>query len=159
MTIPLSKTFASGFGHEPGPRRLWRCGRTCRRHDGAGGLNWLSAVSLEARGDENALGFSVGFDPGLLTFLGAKRSSAGTNISATLNVNSNQVAGAAGFPPLPWALVWSGPLHPPRRGALPTAAGESTVATPLWVPADAPFFPRSWIRRSTKLRKLRRRRR
>jgi hypothetical protein len=57
-------------------------------------------VRLEAHGNENALGFSVVFDPANLSFAGALT---GTGASgATLNVNTNQMrAGRIGL-----ALAW-----------------------------------------------------
>ena len=47
-------------------------------------------IEMEAEGDENALGFSLNFDPGILGFVSA---SAGSGVSnAQLNVNANQTA-------------------------------------------------------------------
>src|ERR1041385_4042035 len=51
------------------------------------GTNCLSIV-LEARGGENALGFSLCYDTNQLIFLSARRGSAAGG--ATLNVNANQ---------------------------------------------------------------------
>ena len=51
-------------------------------------------VVLESKGDENALGFSIGFDTNLLTFMKAVRAVDATNAAAQLNVNTNQIASA-----------------------------------------------------------------
>jgi hypothetical protein len=56
---------------------------------GRGQTNALS-VLLEAQGDENALGFSLGFDTNVLTLLKVVRGSGAA--SATWYVNTNQVA-------------------------------------------------------------------
>ncbi len=53
-------------------------------------------VNLEAQGDENALGFSLTFDPVVLSYVGASVGSAAGG--ATLNVNTNQAgSGSLGF--------------------------------------------------------------
>ena len=53
-------------------------------------------IQLVALGDENALGFSIEFDPALLTFGGALPGSAATSVS--LNMNTNQAgSGRVGF--------------------------------------------------------------
>jgi hypothetical protein len=54
------------------------------------------SVSLKAQGDENALGFSLAFDPELVTYAGAAPGSDANG--ATLNVNATQAgAGRLGF--------------------------------------------------------------
>ena len=47
-------------------------------------------VSLQSQGNENAIGFSLSFDPTVLKYVSTAKGSAAA--SATLNVNSNQVA-------------------------------------------------------------------
>jgi hypothetical protein len=47
-------------------------------------------VNLEAQGNESALAFSLSFDPTILRYVSASKGNAAT--SATLNVNTNQVA-------------------------------------------------------------------
>src|SRR5439155_7805695 len=62
----------------------------------APGFTTAVSLRLEAQGDENALGFSVVFDPVKLSFVEAA-TGAGTS-GATLNVNLNQlVAGRIGL--------------------------------------------------------------
>ena len=54
------------------------------------------SVKLEAQGDENAIGFSVAFDPAAFTYTGATLG--GGAVGATLNVNASQAAsGKLGF--------------------------------------------------------------
>lgn len=54
-----------------------------------GQINTLE-IEIEAEGDENALGFSLNFDPSVLAFISAE---AGSGVSgAQLNYNSNQAA-------------------------------------------------------------------
>jgi len=54
------------------------------------GQTTAAGVDLVAQGNENALGFSLGFDPTLLSFSGA---SLGANAAgATVNINTNQTA-------------------------------------------------------------------
>jgi len=48
------------------------------------------SVNLQSQGDENALGFSLSFDPARLTYAGA--SLGGAANGAILNINSNQLA-------------------------------------------------------------------
>jgi hypothetical protein len=54
------------------------------------GLTITLPVNLEAQGNESALAFSLSFDPTVLRYVSASKGSAAT--SATLNVNTNQVA-------------------------------------------------------------------
>ena len=54
---------------------------------GVKGLNLTVPVTLQSQGNENALGFSVKFDPTVLKYVSATKGSAAT--SATLLVNSN----------------------------------------------------------------------
>jgi len=54
------------------------------------GLTMTLPVSLEAQGNESALAFSLSFDPVVLRYVSASKGSAAT--SATLNVNTNQIA-------------------------------------------------------------------
>lgn len=55
---------------------------------GVKGLNIAVPVILQSQGDENAVGFTVNFDPTLLKYVGTTKGSA--DASATLLVNSNQ---------------------------------------------------------------------
>src|SRR5205823_6302840 len=59
-----------------------------------GQTNRLS-IRLESQGDENALKFSLCYDPALLTFIGAARGTDATNAGATMNVNTD--IGQLGF--------------------------------------------------------------
>jgi hypothetical protein len=60
------------------------------------GLTGTASVQLEAMGDENALGFSLGFDPAAVTYVGASIGSASNGV--TLIVNDTQAgAGRLGF--------------------------------------------------------------
>jgi len=63
------------------------------------GQSGTVSVNLEALGDENALGFSLSFDPTVLTYTGASQgSSLGTTNGATFVVNDMQAAsGRLGF--------------------------------------------------------------
>jgi hypothetical protein len=54
------------------------------------GLTLTLPVNLEAQGNESALAFSLSFDPTILRYVSASKGNAAT--SATLNVNTNQVA-------------------------------------------------------------------
>ena len=54
------------------------------------GLTQEIPVVLDASGDENAVGFSVSYDPAVLTFVGAVKG--GGSQSATINVNSRLAA-------------------------------------------------------------------
>jgi uncharacterized protein (TIGR03437 family) len=72
--------------------------RTVRLRDASllPGQQGTLAIELDALGNENALGFSLSFDPAKLRFVSATLGN-GTN-GATLNVNSNQAAnGRVGF--------------------------------------------------------------
>jgi len=54
------------------------------------------SVQLEAQGNENALGFSLSFDPAMLSYTGASLGSGASG--ATLNVNASQAgSGRLGF--------------------------------------------------------------
>ena len=55
---------------------------------GVKGLNIVVPVMLQSQGNENAVGFSVNFDPTLLKYVSTTKGSA--DASATLVVNSNQ---------------------------------------------------------------------
>ncbi len=68
-----------------------------------------SPVLLEAQGDENALGFSVSFDPTAFTYTGA---SLGANAAgASMDMNATQAtSGKLGLRP---ALCPPAPLSPP----------------------------------------------
>jgi len=55
---------------------------------GVEGLNIVVPVMLQSQGNENAVGFSVNFDPTLLKYVSTTKGSA--DASATLVVNSNQ---------------------------------------------------------------------
>jgi hypothetical protein len=60
------------------------------------GLTGTASVQLEAMGNENALGFSLGFDPAAVTYVGASIGSASNGV--TLIVNDTQAgAGRLGF--------------------------------------------------------------
>jgi hypothetical protein len=57
---------------------------------GVKGLNVTVPVTLQSQGNENAVGFSVNFDPTLLKYVSATKGS--SDASATLLVNSNQAS-------------------------------------------------------------------
>src|SRR5262249_49721755 len=87
-------------------------------------------IELDAEGNENALGFSVNFDPALLRFISA---AAGKDAGgATINVNSSQAAnGRLG---LALALPAGQTIQPGQRQILAinfavNAEGEATTAT------------------------------
>ena len=52
------------------------------------GQTGTAVVNLDAEGDENAVGFSLKFDPTAVTYLGASPGSDATN--ATMDINANQ---------------------------------------------------------------------
>lgn len=79
-TSPVAPTILTG-----GPRTL-----TVGSGSAVNGLNLAVPIILQSQGNENAVGFSVNFNPAVLKYLGTTKGSATT--SATLNVNSNQVA-------------------------------------------------------------------
>jgi hypothetical protein len=79
-TAPLSPTVLTG-----GPRAINLSGGPAVK-----GLPFALSVSLQSQGNENAVGFSLNFDPALLKYGSvAKGSAAG---SATIDINTNQAA-------------------------------------------------------------------
>ena len=79
-TAPVTPTTLTG-----GPRAINIAGGI-----GVKGLNFTVPVILQSQGNENALGFSVNFDPALLKYVSATKGSA--DGSATLLLNTNQAA-------------------------------------------------------------------
>lgn len=80
------------FGAGPSTNRLLAVGTTLLTP----GQPCTVSVTLTAQGNENALGFSLSFDPALVTFLGASPGPDAMN--ATVYVNANQAAsGQLGF--------------------------------------------------------------
>ena len=95
------------------------------------------AVLLVAEGDENALGFSVSFDPALVTFISAEPGTAATG--ATINVNSAQAsAGRVGLAlALPTGSIFaSGTQEVLRLAFRPTSPVSSASAVAF---ADQPI--------------------
>src|SRR5207248_2931227 len=79
-----STSFAAGLDSDPK-------GASARRVDVTNNVlaqnqSGTVSVNLEAQGNENALGFSVSFDPSKLTYVGASLGAGASG--ATLNVNS-----------------------------------------------------------------------
>jgi len=87
-----SPRFVSGPGAPVTPITLTGGLRTVNIAGGIGvkGLNVTIPVTLQSQGNENAVGFSVKFDPTVLKFVSATKGSAAT--SASLLVNSNQAS-------------------------------------------------------------------
>lgn len=79
-SAPVTPTILTG-----GPRTLSISAGTAVK-----GLNLTTPIILQSQGNENAVGFSVNFNPAVLKYLGTIKGGAAT--SATLNINSNQVA-------------------------------------------------------------------
>lgn len=79
-SAPVTPTILTG-----GPRTLSISAGTAVK-----GLNLTTPIILQSQGNENAVGFSVNFNPTVLKYLGTIKGGAAT--SATLNINSNQVA-------------------------------------------------------------------
>ncbi len=95
------------------------------------GQSCLLSVQLNSQGDENALGFSLDFDPKVLQFTGATVGAGAAG--ATLNVNTNQAAaGVAGLAlALPIGTAFSAATQEVAKlnfTVLPTASGTTTVS-------------------------------
>jgi hypothetical protein len=88
-------------------------------------------VSLAAQGDENALGFSVTFDPVLLTYTSFAAGSGTTG--ATVNLNESQkAAGKLGVVmALPAGQTFAAGTKELVKLTFAAAAGTSTVTTPV----------------------------
>jgi hypothetical protein len=87
---PTSETSGSGAG--PSANRVMTAGQATMLQGQTGTLS----VTLAAQGNENALGFSLGFDPTLVSFAGAGLGSDAAG--AMLFINGNQAAsGRLGF--------------------------------------------------------------
>jgi hypothetical protein len=79
-TAPVAPTVLTG-----GPRTVNIAGGTSVK-----GLTFTVPVTLQSQGNENGVGFSVNFDPTILKYSSAAKG--GAAASATMNVNTNQVA-------------------------------------------------------------------
>jgi hypothetical protein len=79
-TAPLSPTVLTG-----GPRTI-----NLSSGPAVKGLPFTLSVSLQSQGNENAVGFSLNFDPALLKYGSVAKGSA--TGSATLDINTNQAA-------------------------------------------------------------------
>lgn len=79
-SAPVAPTILTG-----GPRTL-----TIANGTAVQGVPVTVPVTLQSQGNENALGFSLQFDPAVLKYAGVIKGSAAS--SATMDVNSNQVA-------------------------------------------------------------------
>jgi Ig-like domain-containing protein/cohesin domain-containing protein len=81
-TIPVTPTILTG-----GPRAM-------NIADGSGvkGLNVTVPVVLQSQGNENAVGFSVNFDPAMLKYVSAVKGSADASGTTALMVNTNQAS-------------------------------------------------------------------
>lgn len=79
-TAPVTPTILTG-----GPRTV-----SVTAGAAAQGTVLTLPVTLQSQGNENAIGFSLNFDPGLLKYSSTIKGSA--TASATMNVNTNQVA-------------------------------------------------------------------
>lgn len=88
-------------------------------------------ISLVAQGDENALGFSVTFDPALLTY--ASYTAGSGSGGATINVNDSQkLAGKLGvMMALPAGQPFAAGTAEILRLTFAAAAGSQTVTTPV----------------------------
>jgi len=127
---PASRSFAVVPGPPPPPppaaRSLKVVDATIER-----GATGTVQIELEAQGDENAVGFSLAFDPALLTYQSAALGPDATG--ALLNVNSSQ----AGSGRLGIGLAMSpGQAFPSGTLSILTvtfaaSAGEITVTTPV----------------------------
>jgi hypothetical protein len=84
-TGPLTPHLANAASGSPNPRQI-----TVNNGSAVKGLTMTLPVNLQAQGDENALAFSLSFDPTVLRYVSAVKGSAAS--SANLTVNSNQAA-------------------------------------------------------------------
>lgn len=108
-------------------------GRTIAAEDAtiARGASGTVTISLAAQGDENALGFSVTFDPALLTY---SSYAAGSGASgATINVNDAQkLTGKLGVVmALPTGQAFAAGTRELITLTFSAAAGTGTVTTPV----------------------------
>ena len=99
---------------------------------------WL-AVELAAQGNESTLGFSLEFDPALLTYLDVRK--VGAAGDATLVPSLNDLAnGRVGFAlAMPGVAVWPAGTAPMLEVAFATAAGNSLAVAPI-VFGDSPVI-------------------
>ncbi len=95
------------------------------------GRHGAVTIELDAQGNENALGFSLNFDPEQLQFVSAAVGSGATG--ATLIVNTNQVAsGRAGLVlAMPAGQVIAAGLRPIVIGTFDALSGGNALSSPI----------------------------